>query len=115
MNQKKDMLTGIESKIEEILLKYIKTHSFTFTEGEKEAELFLMEHFSSIKYFGLHSFRSRTNSKNNLLRGSSKFNCLPLKLKPWHGLPPINKSIFGRFSAFTSVTLPSCIVFGKLC
>lgn len=54
MNQKKDMLTGIESKIEEILLKYIKTHSFTFTEGEKEAELFLMEHFSSIKYFQEH-------------------------------------------------------------
>ena len=54
MNQKKDMLTGIESKIEDILLKYIKTHSFTFTEGEKEAELFLMEHFSSIKYFQEH-------------------------------------------------------------
>ena len=49
--------------------------------------------FSSIKYFGFVSFKILTNSKNNLLRGSSKFNLLPDLLKPWHGEPPINKSI----------------------
>jgi len=50
--------------------------------------------------------------KNNLLLGSSKFNCLPAKLNPWQGDPPINKSIFGKFDPFTNSTLPTCLVFG---
>ena len=41
-----------------------------------------MTTFSSRKYFGLHSFKILTNSKNNLLRGSSKFNLFPDLLKP---------------------------------
>ena len=52
-----------------------------------------MTTFSSIKYFGLHCLKILTNSKNNLLLGSSKFKRFPDLLKPWQGEPPINKSI----------------------
>lgn len=51
MSNKNHVLEGIEERIEDILLKYIKAQSFTFTEGEKDAEIFLKEHLSSIKYF----------------------------------------------------------------
>ncbi len=52
MNSKNQMvLEHIEENIEDILLKYIKAQSFTFTEREKDAEIFLMEYFSNIDYF----------------------------------------------------------------
>lgn len=61
------------------------------------------------------SRRIRTYSKNRTLRGSLKFNCFPAKLNPWHGEPPIRRSMWGRSAARTPVTLPSCTVSGKLC
>ncbi len=51
MENKNHVLEGIGPKIEHILLNYIEAQSFTFTEGEKDAERYLMKFFSNIKYF----------------------------------------------------------------
>lgn len=51
MENKNHVLEGIGLRIEHILLKYIEAQSFTFTEGEKDSEKFLMNFFSNIKYF----------------------------------------------------------------
>ncbi|MHC1721979.1 MAG: M20/M25/M40 family metallo-hydrolase [Aminipila sp.] len=54
INNKNGVAEEIGASIENILLKYIKAQSFTFSQGEKNAELFLMEYFSNIKYFKDH-------------------------------------------------------------
>lgn len=54
MNNEKKILKGIGTDIQEILYRYIKTQSFTYTEREKEAEQFLMDHLSAIPYFQEH-------------------------------------------------------------
>ncbi|MCQ4638293.1 M20/M25/M40 family metallo-hydrolase [Anaerovorax odorimutans] len=51
MGEKKDILREIDKEIRDILYRYIKTQSFTYTEREKEAEQFLMGHLSEIPYF----------------------------------------------------------------
>lgn len=51
MGNKNHVLEGIGPKIEHILLNYVEAQSFTFTEGEKDAERYLMKFFSNIKYF----------------------------------------------------------------
>lgn len=51
MEKKKDLLQGIEKDIQELLYRYIKTQSFTYTDREKEAEQFLIQHLSQIPYF----------------------------------------------------------------
>ena len=54
MDNKNQILEGIGQRINEILLQYIKAQSFTFSNGEKDAEVFLMNHFSKITYFKDH-------------------------------------------------------------
>lgn len=54
MGEKRDFLQGIEAEIKEILYRYIKAQSFTYTEREKEAEHFLLDYLSKIPYFQKH-------------------------------------------------------------
>lgn len=54
MGEKRDFLQGIEAEIKEILCRYIKAQSFTYTEREKEAEHFLMGYLSKLPYFKEH-------------------------------------------------------------
>lgn len=54
MEERKDILEGIETDIKKLLYGYVKAQSFTYTEREKEAERFLTDHFSKIPYFMEH-------------------------------------------------------------
>ncbi|QHI72516.1 M20/M25/M40 family metallo-hydrolase [Aminipila terrae] len=54
MDNKNQILEGIGQRINDILLKYIKAQSFTFSGGEKDAEIFLMDYLKDIKYFKDH-------------------------------------------------------------
>lgn len=54
MKEKHTILQGIETDIQAILYRYMKTQSFTYTEREKEAEQFLADHLSKIPYFQKH-------------------------------------------------------------
>jgi len=54
MKNRADLLNGIDKDIQELLYRYIKTQSFTYSEREKEAELFLMDWFSGVPYFQQH-------------------------------------------------------------
>ncbi len=48
------VLTGIDKEIKEMLYGYIETRSYTYTAGEKEAERFLTDWFSTVPYFRKH-------------------------------------------------------------
>ena len=52
--------------------------------------------FSSKKYLGFSALSNRTYSKNKVDLGSSKLSCLPAKLKPWQGDPPMSRSMSYR-------------------
>ena len=54
MSERHTILQGIEKDIQNILYRYMKTQSFTYTEREKEAEQFLVDHLSKIPYFREH-------------------------------------------------------------
>lgn len=54
MNNRAELLNGIDKDIQGLLYRYIKTQSFTYSQREKEAELFLMDWFSGIPYFQQH-------------------------------------------------------------
>lgn len=54
MSDRQTILRGIDSDIKTLLYRYMKTQSFTYTEREKEAEQFLMDHLSQIPYFKEH-------------------------------------------------------------
>lgn len=54
MDNKNNILNGIDKDIKELMYRYIETQSFTYTEREKEAENFLMDYFSNIPYFKQH-------------------------------------------------------------
>lgn len=54
MDNKNNILDGIDKDIKELMYRYVETQSFTYTEREKEAENFLMDYFSNIPYFKLH-------------------------------------------------------------
>ena len=49
-------------------------------------------------------------TKNNLLLGSLKLSILPAREKPWHGLPAIIKSIFGKSHSLHFETSPRRIM-----
>ncbi len=47
----KKLLHNIGDEIKEILYEYVKRQSFTYSAGEKEAEAFFLDYFSSLPYF----------------------------------------------------------------
>lgn len=53
-NIKDFILKDIGKEIKEILYGYLKAESFTYSEGEKDAEAFFLEHFSRLPYFQEH-------------------------------------------------------------